>query len=301
MLRKMEWIKVSFGNDLSIRLLISLYLVSSGLQKSIRRGSINDWMIFIRELIEAGQLNYAWKRIFIYMVEDIWLWNLYVWSIILSLYKLFERDKNMDNFEDKWLYQAVYILCISPKNRENDNMISLISKFKVWNKEDIDFVNKYCIESIYNSKSKKKQKEVLDMLDEDFKNYINSDLYNIYKESLINCWDLNWKDWINLFFINFYLIKKYNIWFDYYKNWKNEWLESIRNDINKFDFNFNDIKKFEIKDYVYDKHSSRGKKLRRWFKHFFEVWAYLENEVDVWWNVYKEEIFRLISEWIIRD
>jgi len=298
---KNNWISVSFSNETTHRLNINLFIVTSWLQKSIRRCNINDSMMYWRELIEAGQLNYIWKRIFIYMVEDIWMWNLYIWEIILKLYEWFQKDKNINHFEEKWIYKAIYLLCISNKNRENDNMISLINKFDWWIKKDKEFIKKYCIESIYNSKSKKKQKEVLNMLDEDFKNYINVDLYNIYKNILIKCWDLNWKDWINLFFINFYLIKKYNIWFNYYKNWRNEWYDSIIDTINNFKFTFGNIEQFKIKDYIFDKHTTKGKKLWRGFKFFFEVWAFLENEVEINWNIYKKEVFKLIKNWVIKD
>jgi len=246
-----NWISVSFGNDKTHRLKVSLYIITSGLKNSITIFNIEDSMIYTRELIEAWQLNYIWKIIFIYIVESIWIWNLYVWDIILKLYKLYLNDICIDKFEEKWVYQAVYILCISSKNRENYYMTNLINNFSLWSEEDREFINKYCIEGIYKSKSKKKQKDILNMIYEDFKDYINKDLLNIYKECLINCWNLNWKDGINLFFINFYLIKKYNIWLDFYKNWKNEWMESIRNEINNFKFTFPNIEEFKV--YLSDK------------------------------------------------
>lgn len=289
----------SFYDWVSKRLGLDFYVISSGLQKSIRRWNLDDSMIYTRELIEAWYQNYIWKRIFIYMVEDIWMTNLYIGEVILKHYKLFKESEKDDWFDSKYIYQAVYLLCISPKNRENDNMICLV-KLGFWSDEDKEFVKKWCTEEIYGSKSKKIKNKVKEDLDKEFKGYVGWILYNIYIECLFTLWDLNGWDWLCLYFVQFYLIKKNRIWFLDYKADRNEWFDFVKQ--KSLDgIKFTDISKFEVKDYVYDKHTEKWRKMRRWLKHFFEVWSYLCNEQMCCGDCYKESIFELIKQGVIRD
>lgn len=293
--------KPNFHDGKSIRLWLDFFVISSWLQKSIRRWKIDDSMIYARELIESGFENYIWKRIFIYVVEDIWLANLYMWEIVLKHYKLFKQSETEFWFDARYIYQVIYLLCISEKSRENDSMICL-AKMWYWDENDRMFINEWCVERIYNSKSKKVKEEVKDFCDMEYRWHMNGDLYNYYFDCMMTLWDLNWWDWLCLYFINFYLIKKYCIWYiNYYFFWENTWFENLKQNLNGFTLNFMDISWFKVEDYVYDKHTILWKKMWRWLKYFFETWSYLENEVIIWDNRYKEEINRLIKNGLIID
>lgn len=292
--------KPNFHDGKSKRLLLDFFVISSWLQKSIRRWKIDDSMLYARELIESWFEKYIWKRIFIYVVEDIWLGNLYIWEIVLKNYKLFKQSETNDWFDSKYIYQAIYLLCVSSKNRENDSMICLV-KMWYWEENERKFINEWCVGEIYNSNSKKVKENIEKFFNVEYKWYMNEKLYNYYFDCMMTLWDLNWWDWLCLYFINFYLIKKYKIGFDFYLDWKNTWLEEVKSKLNGFTLNFIDISWFKVEDYVYDKHTILWKKMWRWLKYFFETWSYLENEVIIWWNTYKEEIKKLIKDGLIND
>lgn len=290
--------KISFYSEITKRNLLDLYICSSWFQKSIRRFKVDNAINYTRELIESWNIDYIWRRIFIIVCEDVWLWNLYLWELILNLYKQFIKNESHSKFDDKYIYQSVVILLYSNKSRENDNFYHSILNYWLEDIEWKEFINKYCIEKYYNSKSKKIQNEVLSMLDKDFKEYINKKLFSIYKECLLITWDLWWKDWINLYFINFYLIKKYNLWNSYYKDDnKNLWLSDVIKNI-PTDINLWKLEKLTPDDYCYDKHTRYWKKLNRWEEHFFKEWCKLINEIKVWNNTYSDYIkkkFNLIN------
>ena len=205
------------------------------------------------------------------------------------MYKKFKESETYNEFDDNYIYQAVTILLYSKKSRENDDFYHSVLDFWFWDKEDKEFLDKYCIKKYFNSKDKKIKNEVILKLDEDFKNSINNKLYSIYKECLLITWEIWWKDWINLYFINFYLIKKYNLWNDYYKNDKNIWLDDVIENIPS-NINLWKLQKIISDSYCYDKHTLNWKNLNKWDEHFYKEWCKLINEVRVWKNFYTDFI-----------
>lgn len=291
MIRQNNWISVSFRNEYSHRLNMSIYDITSWLQKSIRRWIMADAMIYTRELIEAWQLNYIWKRLFLFIVEDIWLANIYLIELILDYYQVFLDEKNDDTFNDEYIYKSIYAITMSPKNRENANFYRWIKNFNLWNSEEKTVIEKYCIPEIYNYKSKKLKENILLQLSNDFKTEDNINTFNNYTKALLILWDLNWKDWLNLFFIHFFMLKKYNNKYTV----KKDWLSIIKEKISKYNTPFLNINNFIIKDYIYDKHTLKWKQLNRWDKHFFEIWSYVTNEIEVNNNKFKKEILKRVK------
>lgn len=286
--------KTSFIWCVTKRNSLELYVCTSWFQKSIRRFRLDNAVNYTRELIESWNIDYIWKRIFIIICEDIWLANLYIWEIILNLYKKYKETETNETFNDSYIYKSVILLVFSLKSRENDNLYHSVLNHWLNNKEDKEFLDKYCIEKYYNSDSAKIKEEVLNMLDEDFKGYIDSKLFWIYKECLLRCWELWWKDWLNLYFINFYLIKKYNLGKSYYKNWVNEWFEKIK-DL-EIIINFWKLPKLIPENYVYDGHTTKWKNVyNRWVEYFFKESWLLINEVRVWDNIYTDYIKKKFS------
>lgn len=292
--------KPTFHEGKSKRLWLDFFVISSWLQKSIRRWEIDNSMIYARELIESWFEKYIWKRIFIYVVEDIWLANLYMWETVLNHYKLFKQSETEHWFDSKYIYQVIYLLSISRKNRENDSMICLV-KLWWWDENDKKFISELCNEKIYNSNSKKVKESIKNFFDLEFKWCMDKKLYNSYFECMMTLWDLNWWDWLCLYFINFYLIKKYNFGHLYYVDWLNRFIINIQFSLKEFRYNFIDISWFKVEDYVFDKHTILWKKMWRWLKYFFETWSYLKNEVSIWWNRYKSEINEMIKNGLIND
>lgn len=300
MLIKNEWIKISFSwSDVSHNLKLSLFEISSGLQKSIRRWLYQDAFIYLNELIDAWQFKYIWKRIFTYIIEDIGFANLYIAELINKLY--IEHKKILDNnwqIETKFMFLSIYIISKSQKNREIDNLYNLVTNLKYLkdiDNEDIEYINTYCVEKIYNSKSKKIKDEINGMLRFNCISQ-NQIIVNNYLDSMNYFWENNGDSGLNLYILFFYMLNKYNFWKDLYKNNKNEFKESIYSDLMNFKIIL-DYENFEIKDYIFDKHTYKGKTiLNRWNKHFFTEWAYISNEYIFNNNIYSKNIFQYFEK-----
>jgi ATP-dependent helicase/DNAse subunit B len=61
------------------------------------------------------------------------------------------------------MFLAIYIISISKKNREIDSLYNLVKNLKYFDDidtQDIDYINTYCNDKIYNSKSKKIKDEI---------------------------------------------------------------------------------------------------------------------------------------------
>lgn len=279
--------QITFYDWKSKRLNLSFYVISSWLQKSIRRWNFNDSLVYTQELLEAWHQKYIWKKIFTYLVEDIGFWNLYIWELILSFYSKYQETETEREFNEVFIYQTIYILCNSYKNREIDNF------FNSWwiTKEDQNFLLKYCNPEIYNSKSKKVRDKVLKEL-EIFQTWKES-IFRVYKDCCIKLWDLNWKDSLNLYFIFFYLLRDFNLKSTFTENQLN-YIENLKKQ--RISINIENIyKQFSIKDYVYDKHTYEWKKLWRWTEHFFLEGAFLKNKVVVNWNKYEKFLYKNLN------
>lgn len=281
--------KINFYDWITKRSRLNMFICSSWFQKSIRRWDILDVINYTKEIIDSWNINYIWKRIFIILVEDIWLANLYLWELILKSYKRFKEIETYNKFDDTPIYQATLLLAYSQKSRENDNFYHAIQDFWFWEEQDKQFLKTYCRASYYLSNSKATKEDLKQKFDEEFKNSMNQKLYDIYNECMNICWDLWWKDWLNLYFINFYLIKKYNLWFEYYKTDENLYREeAIKLLPKKLDLSH--LEPIIPKDYVFDKHTPEWRSLKRWMEHFLKEWCFLNNEVSVWENIYTDFI-----------
>jgi len=281
--------KINFYDWITKRSKLNMFICSSWFQKSIRRWDILDIINYTKEIIESWNINYIWKRIFIILVEDIWLANLYLWELILKSYKKFRETETYNKFDDTTIYQATLLLAYSQKSRENDNFYHAIQDFWFWEEKDKEFIKTYCRIKYFLSNSKSTKQELKEIFDREFKNNMNQKLYDIYIECMNICWELWWKDWLNLYFINFYLIKKYNLWFEYYKTQDNLYKEeAIKLLPKKLDLSH--LEPIIPKDYVFDKHTPEWKSLKRWMEHFLKEWCFLNNEVRVWENIYTDFI-----------
>ena len=228
-----------FQSDLFVRI--------SALQKSIRRGLVEDSLHFCNLLLES---SIWWKKIVItrmitYLVEDIGFANIWLINNFIDLFDL--KGKNIDelnlndineqikniSFED--ILKFCLLFAINPKNREIDNALVLSrldfnerdkSFFQEFDKE-ILFLN----ESLFVKQFKLKNTELLSFLGlslsfveiikaKDIKSY-----YKIYnekiKEKLLCFIDLN-----NLNVVEKELIDEFIILTFYFKeilNWK-DWI-----------------------------------------------------------------------------
>jgi len=276
---------ISFYQWITKRSNLDLFTCSSWLQKSIRRGLLEDSLNYTKELIESNQLNYLWKRIFVIMIEDIWLANLHLTKIINKLYKNYLKSETDTLFEEKFIYQAIVLLVISPKSRENDNFYHYIKTFKKGTEEELSFFNKFCSPYFYEKNNKKINQELKESLDLFFKNQINKDLLDICIENILILKNLNGKSELNLHFINLFLVLKYNIQIDFSLNW----IEENKNLIPE-KLNLATLPKINPKDYVYDKHTKIWKEKGRDDNHFFKEGCLLNNEVKVGENIYSDFI-----------
>lgn len=222
------------------------------------------------------------------VVEDIWLANPYIWKYVLDNYELYASTKTIEEYDATTIYKTVYALAKSVKNRENDSMINLVRKFDWGSVDDKAVIERYCLEDFAKKKSKKIKSQLKDMLVQDFSTMLDHDYFETYSTIMTHLMDLNGDSWIFLYPVNFYLASKYWIWNNYLQ-WYEEWLSLF---VFPDKYSFISLSWFEIKDFVYDKHTSEWKRLWRWLKHFFlEGWK-IENEVEVWGNVYWNEIIK---------
>lgn len=277
-------LKVNFYDGTTPRSKLDLYVCSSGFQKSIRRGDLEDSLNYTKEFIESGNINYLWKRIFVILVEDIWLANLSLWEIIFKLYKNFKKQETETHIEEKYIYQSVLLLLFSPKSRENDNFYHYIKTFNQGDKEELKFFNKFCNPYFYEKKNKKNLNELLILLNETFKEEIPSEIFNSYLNCMLELRGLNGKSELNLYFINFFLVSKYKI-----KEFNRDYLSQTLSKIPKV-LNLDKLPIIIPKDYIYDKHTSKGKLLKRDTNHFFKEGSLLVNEIKVWENKYTDFI-----------
>lgn len=300
-------IKKDFRKDVSLYW-YNFYILSSLLQKSIRRWDTNGALFATKELIESWFVNYVWKRLIVISVEDIWKANIYMSKLILELYKFHLLSVTDNSFDETFVYSATFAFCKSEKSRENDNFIcchkdnnwnfehssnSIKEKLDVNYKEDRYFLEKYYKEEFWNKNSKKTRLEIENMIDDDYKSYIPCEIYDVYKELLFIWKDLNIWDWLILFFINFHLLKRNKIEYDCNYFYNNE-VDLLKNMRIKGDI-------FNIPDYVYDKHTVQWKLKERSIIHFLTEWSYLKNESIIDDNYYKKLINTYIEIWLIKD
>jgi hypothetical protein len=124
----------------------------------------------------------------------------------------------------------------------------------------------------------------------------NQIIVHHYLEPMNYLWENNWDSWLNLYILFFYMLNKYNYWKDLYKNNKNDFREIIYWNLTNFKITL-DYENFEIKDFIFDKHTYRGKTiLKRWDKHFWTEWAYIHNEYSFNNNIFSKKILDLFQK-----
>lgn len=120
-----------------------LFVVSSALQKSIRRNDprLAGWAIV--ELFESGFMNYAWKRLLVISAED-------CDGIITGEIEALMRAQELVQRQAKkgkhagfiFFAKATLLLCAHPKNRDSDHLAYLAKEgFLASDEEILKYMN----------------------------------------------------------------------------------------------------------------------------------------------------------------
>lgn len=117
--------------------------VVSSLQKCIRRGDEELAMYFAVEMIEAGFMDYCWRRLIIIASEDIGIADPFAAILVGRLYEnaqiaLGKAKKNVLNDQLEPLQEAILYMCRTQKTRVGDNFMNhvLMKRERGW-KPDI--------------------------------------------------------------------------------------------------------------------------------------------------------------------
>lgn len=101
--------------------------VSSALQKSIRRGLVDDALFWATELDRSGYGEYVWKRLRIIASEDV---GTAAPSLVLEIRALYENWKDLRKKDDAkhaperlFLVDAVRRCALAPKSRAVDHAL----------------------------------------------------------------------------------------------------------------------------------------------------------------------------------
>ena len=101
--------------------------VVSALQKSIRRGQLDDALYFATDMYQSGYAEYAWKRLRIITSEDIGLANPHLPATVQALYETWQsilKKKDVYQAPERLFFvHAVCLLATSPKNRTVDDAL----------------------------------------------------------------------------------------------------------------------------------------------------------------------------------
>jgi len=171
--------------------------VASALQKSIRRGIVEDAGYWSTELYNSGYANYLWKRLQIICCEDIGLAEPSAPEKINALFQIWERLKKAKSGDQILpIIQAVIYLCQCEKSR-------MIDWGKCYFKDKHDFENKeipdYAID-MHTVKGKKMGRGVKHFFEEGSKLHPHPDneLEKYYREWCEKHWYLSHKEWDEL-------------------------------------------------------------------------------------------------------
>lgn len=269
-------------------------MLSSALQKAIRRGQVDLALSFAKELIRRGFASHVHKRLFVYLVEDIWWGN--IWLVYL-VDKFLVKKMPTENE----LLQLVWIFSQSKKNRDVHN-IRVCKKHKLVSfDEDLENILKgrfsYSILDI-----KKLLTTNSNALDEylDKEGLFGGKIIQentgkeIYQKITLQILELsqyllkNSEDKI----ISSYLsvikhLREQQVWFDIYFYLIMLWIVKNSNliqnkpvslldfDLNKYDFE----KLYRIPDYAIDMHTKKWKILGKTEKDFWLEWWIIENKI----------------------
>ena len=95
------------------------YLVTSSMQKAIRRADAKLAGFFALELFHSNFKEYLWKRLLTISAEDVWgLITEEIWALYSSWKKV--HDKKKENSGRIFVSKAVILLCHAKKCRDAD-------------------------------------------------------------------------------------------------------------------------------------------------------------------------------------
>jgi len=109
------------------------YEVVSALQKSIRRGKLEQAMYWGMELHESGFIGHAWNRLFIIATEDIGIANRGLQSELWSLRQIYDKINTGKKGKDvNYMHftHAIVLMCKSKKSRLVDHIS--IAFYNLW-------------------------------------------------------------------------------------------------------------------------------------------------------------------------
>lgn len=294
----------------------SLFIYSSGLQKSIRRAEVENALFFAYKLITecTNNNNAVLKKLLTCLMEDIWFANPVLWYDLHRFIK--NENRKVWAIKNEALLKLVVKFTLSPKNREVDNCIFCHNGLKYdW---DNDFFKVFGRDIMYldsdnfKSKARAKNTELLKFVWYPAEGVRNDYLDNLYleyneeiKTRLEEYWfdmpldfaeilsqlalELKniglWKDYVQLYYTFFYLFSKNKDVL--LKNFENNFPLKDEIDLSLYNYKANR----EIPDYVYDKHTSKWRSLKRWFNHFFRHSAVLNGKIHVLDDFYEKMIY----------
>ena len=114
------------------------YLVTSAMQKAIRRGDVRVAGYFAIELFESGFYKYVWKRLLTISAEDCWG---ILTKEIKALYDSFMLVNEGNKQKKKgrvFIAKAVILLALAKKSRDADHLTNLVYDREAIPKSELD-------------------------------------------------------------------------------------------------------------------------------------------------------------------
>ncbi|EKD44310.1 MAG: hypothetical protein ACD_71C00179G0005 [uncultured bacterium (gcode 4)] len=290
-----------------------IYAYSSGLQKSIRRGLVEDSLFYANRMITEfpKNSNAVLKKLLTCLTEDIGFANP---PLAFELYHFLKHENRKAwAIRNNAQLELVAKFALSTKSREIDNCICSCTLFDY--QEDSAFIREYEKDHFkLNSESFKRsisslnpelfnflwlpasrvERSYLDSLYQEYNEEIESRLEEFGKNmpgeyshiySTLALETKNFGDGlILLYYTFFYLFSKYETEL---LPFFTEPEEPIKINIESYDYKKDRV----IPDYVYDKHTSQWRRLWRGFIHFFTEGAKLTNKVLILNQKYENIIF----------
>jgi N-glycosidase YbiA len=289
---------------------IPFFDIRSALQKSIRRGIVDDTVFYTSELDISGLGNSAFTSLILFASEDVsiadplviynlhYLYNL--WDSKLRSRKLKKSESYKSNPAKHILITAAIIVAEAKKTRLLNHASTIVNLIQGNDTKDFDkllflldkalkekdechalyYANRIHIFTNIDKKERKNKDGFKKSAKEIFK--LIWDLYykyckKCYKNIISVLWEIMsssiyGKQWsrLVLFYPILFITRKPNVYpiFEVDKVMVDEYVNDMYSD---------DVDLRPIQDYVYDKHTIKGKHLGRGIEHFFEVGAKLTN------------------------
>ena len=290
-----------------------IYAYSSGLQKSIRRGLVEDALFYANRMITEfpKNSNAVLKKLLTCLTEDIGFANP---PLAFELYHFLKHENRKAwAIRNNAQLELVAKFALSKKNREIDNCICSYSLFG--HQEDSVFFQEYTkdcfklnseefkrsitalnpdlfsllglpiskVERSYLDNFYQEYNEEIELRLEEFGKNMPGEYSHIYSTLALETKKFG-DGLILLYYTFFYLFFKYEA--DLMPLFS-EVKEPEKIDIGLYDYKKDRV----IQDYVYDKHTSQWRRLWRGFIHFFMEGAKLTNKVPILNKKYENIIF----------